>query len=165
MVHAYLDATGANPGGASEHGPLFQSVLRRLSSEGAFEGVSATDEERDALRVWLDAESARLEAERGMMTRIAAELESERVAIESAIAEFNRRVGDSSAVRPTETEAASLASRRDAYNQRAADFADRTARDRQDVEHFNREVDRYNLMLVYPDGLDVTALRTPKPVR
>jgi hypothetical protein len=165
MVHAYLDATGAASGGSSEHGPLFQSVLRRLSAAGAFEGVLATDEEREQLRAWLDAESARLEAEREMMTRVAGELEAERTSIEAAIADFNRRTMDPNGGRPSESEAAAIAARRDAYNQRAADFTDRTARSQQDVEHFNREVERYNLMLVYPDGLDVTGLRAPKPVR
>ena len=45
------------------HGPNFQALLRRLSTEGAFEGLVATDEERAALRTSLDQRSEELERE------------------------------------------------------------------------------------------------------
>jgi DNA-directed RNA polymerase subunit RPC12/RpoP/predicted SprT family Zn-dependent metalloprotease len=87
-AHAYLFATGEDPSG---HGPAFQTVLRRLADEGAFQGVPSTRKDRERLRAWIDAEAIRLDAE--------------------------------------------------------------PERDRIDVEHFNKEVARYNLMLLYPDGL------------
>src|SRR4029453_10098682 len=47
MVHAYLFTTGDT---TTNHGPAFQTVLQRLSSEGAFEGILASDQERESLR-------------------------------------------------------------------------------------------------------------------
>jgi hypothetical protein len=91
IVHAYLDQSG-DP--SSGHGSAFQAVLKRLALEGAFAGVVATDEERRALKSWLDAEGARIQAE-----------------------------------------------------------PDAAARDLA-IAHYNREVERYNLMLAYPDGVD-----------
>ena len=65
---------------------------------------------------------------------------------------------------PTEGEVAAVTAKRDAYNGRASSMNDRAERDRADLEHFNREIARYNLMLVYPDGLDEAALKAPKHV-
>jgi hypothetical protein len=111
MVHAYLFATGDT---VTQHGPTFKDVLRRLSSEGAFEGIPASAEERARLRAWLDEESARLEQEREAIDTLR------------------------SGVTPENTAA----------------FNDRVLRDQRDLAHFNIEVARYNLMIVYPDGLD-----------
>jgi hypothetical protein len=111
MVHAYLFATGDT---TTNHGPEFKSVLQRLSAEGAFEGIAATDEERASLRAWLDEESARLDQEK----------------------------------------AAVEAMRREVTPDQAAAFNDRLRRDQEDLAHFNAEVSRYNLMIVYPDGFD-----------
>ncbi len=54
-VHIYLFAMGDTK---TNHGPAFQSVLRRLSEEGAFEGKWASESEKANLRVWLGRESA-----------------------------------------------------------------------------------------------------------
>jgi hypothetical protein len=143
IVHAYLSAAGAKDAG---HGPDFQQLLQRLASEGAFEGVVATDEERESLRTWLDAEAARLDVERSEMTRLASDLERERGDVEHG---FNGN-------------AATFVQRRNAYNQRAVEANERADRARASVEYFNRQVDRYNLMLVYPDGLDARALIEPR---
>jgi len=162
MVHAYLAKGGDS---SADHGPAFQTVLRRLSAEGAFEGVLASEDERVNLRVWIDAESARLESERDLLTRLASEIETERLAVEQALGEMNARIGAANAAGrgwPAESETAALTARRDACNERAAATRDRAERDRDDVEHFNREVARYNLMLVYPDGLDTRARVAPK---
>jgi SprT-like family len=162
IVHAFLFSTGITTG---EHGPVFQSALKRLADEGGFEGVVASDEERVNLRAWLDAESARLDFERAEIDRLSVEIEHERVEIERALSEFNARVSAANAQGsgwPSESEVAAANARRDAYNWRATDANERVQRDRADLEHFNREVERYNLMLVYPDGLDARALVKPK---
>jgi poly(3-hydroxybutyrate) depolymerase len=39
----------------------------------------------------------------------------------------------------------------------AIDANTRSAHAQADRDHFNREVERYNLMLVYPDGIDQRA--------
>ncbi|HET9369417.1 MAG TPA: SprT-like domain-containing protein [Vicinamibacterales bacterium] len=157
MVHAYLFATGDT---TSDHGPAFQNVLRRLADEGAFAGVVASEEDREQLRAWLDAESARLDAERHSMDLIGAEIEQERVAIERAFADLDAR---GAAVTAAEVDA--FNARRDAYNDRARTANARAERDRADVAEFNRQVERYNLMITYPDGLDAAAVVKPKTSR
>jgi hypothetical protein len=111
MAHAFLFASGDT---TTNHGPEFRAVLQRLSSEGAFEGIAASADERARLRAWIDAESARLDEEKAAVD----------------------------ALRPGITP-----DNADAFN-------DRVRRDQDDLAHFNAEVSRYNLMIVYPDGLD-----------
>jgi hypothetical protein len=65
---------------------------------------------------------------------------------------------------PAESEVAAAVAMRDGYNQRAHAANERAARDRADYDHFNREAARYNLMLVYPDGMDEHAAVKPKAV-
>ena len=137
MVHASLFAAGD---ASSNHGAAFQVVLRRLAREGAFVGTPATDDERESLHAWLDEESARIDAEREAMADLGAELDHERSEIERLAASGG--------------ESADVATRRRAYNDKAIAANDRLDHDREDVAHFNAEVDRYNRMLVYPDGLD-----------
>lgn len=149
MVHASLYVAGID---SVAHGPAFQAVLRRLSNEGAFQGIVATDDERRALRKWLDAESARLDSEHQEMDQIGREIDAERDAIERAQTDFDARAHEGQP--PGDGDVADLAARRDAYNRRALDTNARLERDRADLAHFNEEVERYNLMLVYPDGMD-----------
>jgi hypothetical protein len=161
MVHAYLYSTGDT---STDHGPNFQAVLKHLSEEGAFEGVPATDEERASLRAWLDAESKRLDAERQYMDGLGADIERQKSDVEQAIADYNSRA-DAAPTAGTGT--ANLTNEainalREAYNQRAIDANARTEQDKADLEHFNQEVARYNLMLVYPDGVDEHARVAPK---
>jgi predicted SprT family Zn-dependent metalloprotease len=162
IVHAYLYSTGDS---TTEHGPAFQTVLQSLAGEGAFEGVAGTDEDRASLRAWLDAESARLDAERVEMDRVAADTDRERSEVERILADLNARATAAQAQGsgwPPQSELDAATAKRDGYNRLAADVNDRVQRDRAALEHFNKEVARYNLMLVYPDGLDSRALVKPK---
>jgi len=162
IVHAYLYSTGDS---TTEHGLAFQTVLQSLAGEGAFQGVAASEQERDALRAWLDAESARLDAERVEMDRVAAETDRERVEVERILADLNGRATAAQTQGsgwPPQSELDAATAKRDTYNRLATDVNDRVQRDRAALEHFNREVARYNLMLVYPDGLDSRALVKPK---
>jgi hypothetical protein len=160
MVHAYLFSTGDVN---ENHGPAFQAVLKRLSDEGAFEGTPATDTDRTSLRAWLDEESARLDAERDVMAQEGTEIEREKAEIERALADVDQRASSTQVPgRASDDEVAALTARRDAYNARATAANDRLERDRADLAHFNAEVTRYNLMLVYPDGLDQSAAVKPK---
>ena len=43
---------------------------------------------------------------------------------------------------------------RDAYNDQALEANSQSVQGQADVDHLNREVARYNLMLAYPDGID-----------
>ncbi len=162
MVHAYLSSIGDS---STEHGPAFQNLLERLAREGAFVGIPASEDGRTRLRAWLDAESARLDWERQDMERAGAEIDREREAIESAFADLDARLAAARAgtgAWPGADEARALSARRDNYNERAMAANARVQSNRQDLDHFNKEVERYNLMLVYPDGIDEQALRKQK---
>jgi hypothetical protein len=145
MVHAYLFAGGdASPG----HGPAFQAVLERLAGEGAFEGIAAQPDDKARLKAWLAAESVRIDEERRALDALDQEMKQTSGGLEREIEAFNAR-----AARPAD-EAEDLARRRTQYNERAVEANDRVQRFRDDVAHFNGEAARYNLMIVYPDGLD-----------
>lgn len=152
-VHAYLSVT-EDPG--PEHGPAFQAVLKRLSNENAFEGIVSSDQERASLRAWLDEESKRLDEETKYMDSLGKQLEQERAEIDRATADLD------TGGHPSEAKLALINKLRDAYNEKATDANTRTAQDRADLDHFNQEVARYNLMLVYPDGFDQHQRLSPK---
>jgi SprT-like family len=157
MVHAQLSVAGQP---TAEHGPAFQTILRRLSAENAFEGIVATDEERTNLRAWLDAETARLDEEQAAVTQEAAELEGERAEIENGLASLTSRMNTPAA--PNAGEVSAYNTRRERYNWRVTQAQARVERGRADRTHFNHEVERYNLMLVYPDGMDAGAMKTKR---
>lgn len=136
MVHVYLHRVGKSSTG---HGPEFQTVLHRLSVEGAFEGLVATHDERVQLRAWLDHESRRLDAETAALEAIDLELTRERPGVEYD------------------------PGRLEAFNTRVAAANARLEQLRRDREAYLRAVDRYNLMLVYPDGLAEEAVTAAAP--
>jgi hypothetical protein len=107
------------------HGPEFQSRLRSLAERGAFEGIVATDEEKASLKASLERTTRRL----------AGELADLR-ALQSRI----------------EAESSSLP--REVVQDRVWDFNRRVRQHNEDVDTFNRDTERYNLMVTYPDGLD-----------
>jgi hypothetical protein len=165
MVHAHLFSIGDTK---SDHGPAFQAVLKRLSDEGAFEGIVSTDEDRQRLRAWIDEESTRLDSERLEFDRHGAEVERQRVDVERALADLNARMTAANAAGhgwPSESEIAAVSAQRDEYNRKAGDANERAIRDRADIDYFNRQVARYNLMLVYPDGMDVNSVVKTKSVK
>jgi hypothetical protein len=175
IVHAHLHSTGDQD---VNHGPRFQNVLRRLAGEGAFTGSVATDGERTRLRDWLDGESVRLDEARADLDRLAVQLENERVDVERALAQLEeRRKAAARAPRgrtpargrgrgpaaPSAAEVAEVTAQRDAYDEHRRTASEQLQRHRESFASFNREVARYNLMLVYPDGIDAWALMQPKP--
>jgi len=162
IVHAYLFSTGDT---SSDHGTNFQAILKHLADAGAFQGIMATDADREQLRAWLDAESRRLDEERRTMDALEPDLNREKADVEQALADFNARVAAAKAAGAAavpDDQMAAVNSQLDAYNKRANEANARLAQDRADLEHFNQEVARYNLMLVYPDGLDQSAAMKPK---
>jgi hypothetical protein len=157
IVHAHLFALGDR---TTSHGPAFQNILQRLAREGAFEGIAADAEDKARLRAWLDAESARIDAERREMDALDIEIRQTAAELDREIAAFNAQASRS----PAGAEA--LEARRRHHNQRVLEASDRLRRDRDDLAHFNREVARYNLMMAYPDGLDAASrvpLKAPLP--
>ena len=164
MAHAHLFAAGDQ---TTTHGPPFKAVLHRLSAERAFEGIEATDEERRALREWLDAENARLD-DRSQRTRHARRRHRPRARGTRA---RSRRPTTRAWKPPTwrgrdglrRADAQALDLRRQSFNQRVTEANRRLEDGRQALAHFNAEVKRYNLMLVYPDGYDEAPRVEPRP--
>ena len=154
MIHAYLFSVGDT---STDHGQAFRKVLHRLLNEGAFVSLEASPEERATLRAWLDAESARLAAERKSLDELAPEVEAERLEIERAVESLNARVAAANAAGrggPSPEEIAAFNAQRDAYNNRAAAMNRRGLEFRIAQDEYNLQAGRYNLMATYPDGLD-----------
>lgn len=149
MVHLYLFTTGDE---TTNHGAAFKTVLARLSHEGAFVGLAGTEEEKTRLRAWLDSESTRLDMDQAEIDRIAADIEHERAAIEAMTSALNERVAAGDPPAPAELER--LEERRNRFNGIVRETNARIERGREALSYFNREVERYNLMHVYPDGMD-----------
>jgi hypothetical protein len=161
MVHAYLYTIGDR---STNHGPAFRATLARLSTEGAFSGVVADEGERLRLRAWLETEAARLDRDGESVRRESASLAEEAQALEREAADLNAGVqaaGPGDAPLDRETVAAFYA-RRDAYNRRVADANARADRLRVALAEFNLQVERYNLMLWYPDGIDEADRFSPR---
>jgi hypothetical protein len=150
---------------ATDHGPIFQHELRRLSEAGAFAGTLASDDEKAALRDSLRTQADALDREKWELENLQSELESDRAQLRAAIDELNARA----AAAPDGT--APSAAERDAANGRVADLRDRTTqfnarleRFKASVAEYNRDAEHYNLMIAYPDGLDETrAAATLRP--
>lgn len=108
-----------------DHGPEFQARLRALAERGAFVGIVATDAEKEELKTTLQRTSQRLSQE---ITDLRA---------------LQQRI---------EAEAPSMP--REAVQDRVWDFNKRVREHNEAADDFNRQVERYNLMITYPDGLD-----------
>ena len=163
MIHAYLFSVGDT---STDHGPAFRNVLHRLLNEGAFVSLEASPEERANLRTWLEAEAARLAAERRALDMLAPEIEAERAAIDRAVEGLNARISAANASGrgwPSPEEVAGLNAQKDRYNERAADMNRRGLEFRNAQDEYNAKVARYNLMATYPDGLDEPRGKSPDP--
>jgi SprT-like family. len=72
------------------HGPRFQTLLRRLGSEGAFEGLVATDEEKADLRALLERRTQEMDRESSRLRAAWSELDA---ADAARVEEYNSHVG------------------------------------------------------------------------
>jgi len=156
MVHAQLYTLGVK---STDHGPEFHAELERLSIEGAFTGIVATRAERTSLKAWLDEEAIRLDADHDAVRRDLEALARNASALERELAQLNARTRAGQAVDEQEVEA--FTSRRDAHNREVAAVEARADRGQRDLTEFNRQVERYNRMLSYPDGLNEGAAYVP----
>ena len=162
MVHAFLYAIGDL---STDHGPAFSKELRRLSTEGAFTGIVADEAERTRLRAWLDAEAQRLDEDSAAVRQEWQSIADERAALEQAFAEMSARTraaAQSAQPAPDAGAGVALDQRRDEHNRRVEALNARTERGRAALLEFNRQVSRYNLMLVFPDGVDEEQLFAPR---
>lgn len=167
MVHVYLFTTGDTK---TNHGPAFQTVLHRLLVAGAFQAISASEDEKLSLRSWLkseasklDAESNAIERENSELDRVGGELDRQKRVIEVENHELNQRISRANEQGdgwPADDEIEAFKARSQTLDQRVADFNAYVAtfnasaeRHSIDVKRFNHEVGRYNLTMAYPDGL------------
>jgi hypothetical protein len=85
------------------HGPRFQTLLRRLATEGAFDGLVATDEEKAELRASLDRRSEEMDREMSRLRGEWAEVDGKDAArvevynarvrrLQDEASDFNRRI-------------------------------------------------------------------------
>ena len=163
MVHLYLITIGDTK---TNHGPAFQTVLRRLSEERAFEGKWASESEKVSLRSWLEGESARLNREKSELERIRDDLDREGGDLDREMHELNQRISSANQQGygwPSDDEVESVRSRRDLFNEHAVEFNARVEQYDGDQARFNRRVNSYNLTMSYPDGLDEESAIRPRP--
>ena len=168
IVHEYLYSIGDEE---THHGPKFQTVLRRLSEAGAFEGIPATEKEKSGVKSWVDAESARLEEESAWIRREKYELDQsedsidrEAIILNREVDELNERISSANEQGygwPSDDEIESSKAKGRFHAQRVVDLQGRMAEFNARIDgynaavaQFNRTVNRYNLMMAYPDGLN-----------
>jgi hypothetical protein len=159
MVHVRLAAAGGAVG--EDHGPEFQTQLRRLLDEGAFEGAFATDDEKAAMKASLATEVAWLDAESVSVRHAGAALGHDREEIDRLVEDLNVRITKANTEQagwPSDDEQkavkdrlAGINTRSEAHNIRVAEFNRR-------IDAYNQAVERYNLVVSYPDGLAATRI-------
>ncbi len=153
MVHVKLLADGAR---STAHDDPFQTELRRVFQGGCFHAILASEEEEAALKAWIDAERARLDAARAQVDAQGAAVKLETERVDRTFADLNERIriaNEAGSGWPSPQEIDAAEQQRAALNDRILAYnAIAAARD-QDQARFNEAVERYNLMLAYPDGL------------
>jgi hypothetical protein len=152
---------------ADGHGPVFQTFLRQLSEKGAFTGVVATDEEKAALRASLDAQSAALTRESDALVEARAEIDAGDAALRAAVDDLNARTAAANqrqAGWPSDAERDAVTRRQGGLESRVEEYNARVQRHNAAIAELNRGVERYNLMIVYPDGLDRERYRRRLPI-
>lgn len=141
----------------AEHGPAFQQLLRGLSEKGAFTGIVATDDQKRDLRRALDAREKELAAEETELLRLRAGFEAGAAAHDTLVEDLNARTAAANARQsgwPPESERAAANAGLALLQDRSWAFNGRVRRHNDAIAEFNRQVEQYNLMISYPDGLD-----------
>jgi hypothetical protein len=163
MVHEYLFTIGDS---GPKHGPVFQNELQRLLTEGAFEAISASADERADLRSRLLAEAKRLDWEKSDLDATVESVTREGSQLNQQISELNERVSNANKQGsgwPSQEEMSAAQTRREDFKRRVTDLDFRVQQHNTYVAAFNQQVSRYNLMVSYPDGLDEESAIPSKP--
>jgi hypothetical protein len=150
-----------------EHGPAFQDLLRDLSARGAFTGIVASDEEKRELRRALDAREKEVAAEEAELLRVRAQFEADAAAHAKLVDDLNARTAAANARQsgwPLESERTAANATLAELQDRSWAFNGRVRRHNDAISEFNRQVEQYNLMISYPDGLDRERLARRVPM-
>lgn len=153
MVHVKLIAAGNS---STAHDAPFQQDLRRLLDEGCFNAIWSTPEDRAALKGWIETERRRLDNVRERADALGASITGETDRIERLFDGLNEQTRAANAAGsgwPSRDEMASAERQQAALNESIAAYNAAVAVNARDQARFNDEVQRYNLMLAYPDGL------------
>lgn len=153
MVHVKFIAGGER---STAHGERFQQELRRLLDEGCFHAIWSSPEEQDALKRRIETERRRLESVREHLDAQGASIGRETERIERLFSDLNERIRTANrtgAGAPSPEEIASAEQQQAALNQSILVHNAAVAAHASDQARFNEDVERYNLMLAYPDGL------------
>jgi hypothetical protein len=153
MVHVKFIAGGNR---LTTHDTLFQDELRRIFEDGCFQAIWASAEEKASLKQWIDAERARLDTARLQVEAEGAAIERETDRVERTFTELNERIraaNTDGAGWPSRDETAAAEEQRNSLNARIAAYNSAAVTNKRDQDRFNEAVERYNLMLAYPDGL------------
>lgn len=153
MVHVKLIAAG-NPSTAHDGG--FQQELRRLLDEGCFHALWSSPDERAALKAWIDTERDRLDGVRKRSDEQSASIRIESERVDRLFAELNERIriaNDAGSGWPSPGDTENAERHKSALNDSIAAYNATVATNAAEQARFNEEVQRYNLMLAYPDGL------------
>lgn len=153
MVHVAFIAAGNR---STTHGTRFQTELRRIFDDGCFHAIRASPEEKASLEQWIESERTRLDGAGLQVDARCAAVKLEADRIERTFSELNERMARANAAGSgwpgrDEIETAER-QRTDSNDGIVACNAAVTDLER-DQARFNEVVERYNLMMVYPDGL------------
>lgn len=152
-VHIKLNGSSA----AARHDEAFQAELRRVFESGCFQAVFASDAEKDALKQWLDRESARLKQESATLDARRRTLDREVREINEATDDLNARIVAANARGagwPSDEEQEALRARRTRASERTAEFNAAVQRQNEASAEFSRQAERFRLMVAYPHGVD-----------
>lgn len=153
MVHVSLITAGNR---VTTHDALFQDELRRIFDDGCFHAIRASAEERASLKQWIETERARLDAARLQVDAQSAEIKIEADRVERTFAELNERIRIANAAGsgwPSAAETELAERQRTESNDSIVAYNEAVATAATDQARFNEAVQRYNLMMAYPDGL------------
>ena len=148
MVHVKLLAAGNK---TTAHDEIFQGELRRVFEDGCFPAILASPEERASLQEWIDTERVRLDDARAQATAQLAALKEDTDRVE--LNERIRVANDTGSGWPLPAETEAARTQRSALNDSIAAYNGVVAANERDSVRFNEAVQRYNLMVAYPDGL------------
>ena len=164
MVHEYLFINGDTK---THHGAAFQTELRRLLTEGAFQAILASEDQKASLRSWLELEQRRLDRESAALDRDQDGIDRERGNLDRDSRELNQRISRANEQGfgwPSGDEIEALKAREAVHNWRVADFNANVERHNADLRSFNLKASGYNLMMAYPDGLDEESTVRVRPL-
>jgi hypothetical protein len=153
MVHVELINAGRK---LTTHDAIFQDELRRIFEGGCFQAIPASEDEKAALKAWIDAERARLDTLRSRMDAEGTAIKSETDNVDRLFATLNERIAaanGSGSGWPAREETEAAERQRAALNDRIVVYNSALSAGERDQAQFNEAVQRYNLMLAYPDGL------------